>query len=317
MLSIDSIDIRIDSNFLNAFAHAHNTVTAALKDCSRLNPLQYSALVTLGFSKSYTLTSGALSNMLHVKRNVTAHVLSVLHERQYIDIAIGEKDARQHVINITPLGYEHILSVNQALTRRLYSMWPTDDPRFRPILEQSVDVATQLHSISPERDFSKAIASFAMTSIEMAVSAIDHEMRIQTQLNLKECRMLLHLSEQGMPVRARDLASQILLNNPACTRISQSLEKMGYIQRLLDPHDAKAVYFTISPEQKDTVDHIKDALDSIISDRLWSIMTPEQRVVFSQVGSLVMADVKRRKEVERIAALNLLIPVPPTQSNCN
>src|SRR5258707_15120758 len=87
--------------------------------------------------------------------------------------------------------------------------------------------------------------------------------------------LLRQLAESG-PMRPGDLAAQLAVEAPHVTRQAQRLEAAGYVERVADPGDRRALLVRLSASGRDAVERILDAGRQSIWQALadWS---PEER----------------------------------------
>ena len=148
-----------------------------------------------------------------------------------------------------------------------------------------------------------------MTTVELIAHRLEHDIVAGAGASLGECRIMQRLCEVGRPLRIGDLADQIFMNNATATRNASKLCGRGWARKLVDPHDSKAVYLDLTEAGAQEAQRICRIIDEAAYTRFWSIMNEEQREAFRQLGSVVIADLRRKKEAERLSALSLLRPM--------
>ncbi len=87
---------------------------------------------------------------------------------------------------------------------------------------------------------------------------------------------ILRQLAEGEPMRPGDLAAQLAVEAPHVTRQVQRLEAAGYVERVPDPADRRALRLRLTDPGRDAVERILDAGRQSIAQALadWS---PEER----------------------------------------
>jgi DNA-binding MarR family transcriptional regulator len=83
------------------------------------------------------------------------------------------------------------------------------------------------------------------------IEQLDRELQAQAGLPLTSYDVLVHLSEApGSQMRMNDLAATILLSKSGLTRVIDSLEKQGFVERVRAPDDARGLYAALTKRGK-------------------------------------------------------------------
>jgi DNA-binding MarR family transcriptional regulator len=83
------------------------------------------------------------------------------------------------------------------------------------------------------------------------IEQLDRELQAQAGLPLTSYDVLVHLSEApGSQMRMSDLAATILLSKSGLTRVVDSLEKQGFVERVRAPDDARGLYAALTKRGK-------------------------------------------------------------------
>lgn len=305
----DSASYRLDSTYFISFSMSHETLRRALKASSPLNIMQYRILIRAFLSSPAATPQSVLIDSLGLKPSAAAQATAVLEEASFIVRQAGRSDARARDIFITEDGVAHIAQVNAALVDELYRSWPTDTPLFRDILETVVYAGARIDPILSSGNSERFPASHVVTTVELIAHRLEYDIVAGAGASLGECRIMQRLCEVGRPLRIGDLADQIFMNNATATRNASKLCGRGWARKLVDPHDSKAVYLDLTEAGAQEAQRICRIIDEAAYTRFWSIMNEEQREAFRQLGSVVIADLRRKKEAERLSALSLLRPM--------
>lgn len=76
--------------------------------------------------------------------------------------------------------------------------------------------------------------------------SLDVELRAAEQLSLSEFEILLHVSWAGGQLRMARIAHDVVLTGGGVTRIVARLEKLGFIERVSCPNDARGVFAVLT-----------------------------------------------------------------------
>ncbi len=75
---------------------------------------------------------------------------------------------------------------------------------------------------------------------------LDAELRAAEKLSLSEFEILLHVSWAGGKLRMARIAHDVVLTGGGVTRIVARLEKLGFIERVSCPNDARGVFAALT-----------------------------------------------------------------------
>ena len=300
----------LDSTYFISFEMSHNTLKRALKKASALNITQYRVLMKLFFAQPQAVSQTAIGEVLHLKPNVMAQAVTVLDDEGYLVRRADAADARVRACTITDAGVAHVEAVNAALVDELYRTWPTDNPAFRRILETVIMAGAHLDPDLTARRDDRLPASHVVTTIELISQRIEETMEGECHASFAECRIMQRLGEVGTPLRLGDVAGQLIMTKASVTRYANRLADRGWVQKLSDPTDYKAVYIAPTAQGAVAIEQVNAVAARAGATYFWSIMDEEQTRAFEQMGSIVIADLQRRKEAKRLAALDLLVPLP-------
>lgn len=298
----------LDSTYFISFAMSHNTLKRALKKASTLNITQYRVLMKLFFAQPQAVSQTAIGEVLHLKPNVMAQAVTVLDDAGFLARRAGIDDARVRACTITDAGVAHVEAVNAALVDELYRTWPTDNPAFRRILETVIMAGAHLDPDLTARRDDRFPASHVVTTIELISQRIEETMEGECHASFAECRIMQRLGEVGTPMRLGDIADQLIMTKTSVTRYANRLADRGWVQKLSDPTDYKAVYIAPTAQGAAAIEQVNAVAARAGATYFWNIMDEEQTRAFEQMGSIVIADLQRRKEAKRRAALDLLVP---------
>lgn len=299
----------LDSTYFISFAMSRNTLKRALRKSSTLNITQYRVLMKLFFAQPHAVSQSAIGEVLHLKPNVVAQAVTALGEAGYLVRRQDAGDARVKSCTITSAGEAHVEAVNAALVDELYHTWPTDNPEFRRILETVIMAGAHLDPDLTARRDDRFPASHVITTVELISQRIEETVEGECNAPFAECRIMQRLGEVGTPLRVGDLAAQLIMTKASATRHANRLAERGWVQKLSDPTDSKAVYLAPTVQGEAAIGRVNAAAAQAGATYFWNIMNDEQIHAFEQMGSIVIADLQRRKEAKRRAALDLLTPL--------
>jgi DNA-binding MarR family transcriptional regulator len=120
-----------------------------------------------------------------------------------------------------------------------------------------------------------------MSSREAALDTIQRELtafarrarataaRMHPELSLVSYTILAHLEEQ-QGCRATDLASHYLLDKSTVSRQVAALERLGYIERRVDPTDHRVQVLHLAPRGNDILATARERRRGVFEERLAS-----------------------------------------------
>jgi len=90
---------------------------------------------------------------------------------------------------------------------------------------------------------------------------------------------ILHtlVAHQNESCRVHDLATLLGIEAPSVTRKTQELEQAGYLRRVPDPHDGRAISLRITPQGRAVSTKLWEAQREIISQALSHWQTAERQ----------------------------------------
>ena len=88
-------------------------------------------------------------------------------------------------------------------------------------------------------------------------------------------------------LRMSDLAEQLVLTPSGLTRVVESLRKLGYVRRRVDPKDRRSVLVTLTPEGRAARLNAQPTVIEVLVNHLLQYLTPEEtatlRTAFNRV----------------------------------
>ena len=105
--------------------------------------------------------------------------------------------------------------------------------------------------------------------LRMAVTRLQRRLRQQGVggLSPPSHRALTSVAKLGSPTLG-ELAAREAVQPPSMTRIVGALENMGYVTRIVDPHDRRVARVTLSPQGRAVLDHNRSAKNAYLAQRL-------------------------------------------------
>lgn len=300
----------LDSTYLVAFEMAHQTFKRGLAQASNLNITQYRFLSKL-CQAAGPVSQAALGDVLGLKPNTASQTVDVLQREGLATRMPGASDGRTRVLEATEAGRAHVALVNDALVKALYADFPTDDPRYRTILEAAIYAGSRI-----ERDLGEPgdggsfehPASRALVAVELIRQETERVLKETAGASMAECRIVQKLAEAGRALRLRALADALLIPAISATRTVDKLVERGWCQRLKSPHDRKAVYVGLTDEGQFQANLIEATINELAENRLWVNLAPDQREAIEQMGHIVIAGIQAQREAEEQELLNALSP---------
>jgi DNA-binding MarR family transcriptional regulator len=71
------------------------------------------------------------------------------------------------------------------------------------------------------------------------------------EISMREYDVLYTLSKSSHPMRAKELARNVLLSQPALSRLVDRLVERGFVQRATDPADRRGSLLTLTDDGRD------------------------------------------------------------------
>lgn len=300
---------RLDSAYFFAFEYTHDALKSGLAAASDLNVTQYRTLVKLLALHPAATPQVDLAKMLRLKPNMLTQTIDILQKHDYVQRERSSDDARSRLVSITPAGIAHVGIVNESIVKALYSTFPTRKAEYRRIFEASITAGAAIDPVVSEDLSKKYMSSRTLSTFELLKLALESALRKQVGASYNEARIMQLLGEVKEPMRMRNLSEQLALPSATITRSVDRLAARGWVQRLSDPVDRKAVFVVTTDSGKNRCNAIERVLDNVANTYLWANLSPRQQNAIAQAGHVVMADVQKRKEAERLEALGRLQPV--------
>lgn len=305
----DNERLTLDSAFFVAFELAHEGLKAGLHEVSCLNCTQYRVLVKLAAAQPEAIGQKDLGLMLDLKPNMVTHAVNTLEEAGFAE-RVQTPGRRGCAVRVLEDGVLHIEQANTAIIAQLYRLFPTQTAPFRAICEAAVMAGATIEPPLSREMSRKFFASRALASFEVL------RRRMETALaeacdgaTFSECRVLQRLGEVGHPMRVVDLARQLKLTSATAVRATDRLAQRGWVERMGTPDDRKAVYVVVTDAGERMQQVVLDGVDRVAAKYLWSRLTPEKCNDIAKAGRVVMADLQRREEAERLSSLAQLRPL--------
>ena len=305
----ESEHLTLDSAFFVAFELAHEGLKAGLHEVSPLNCTQYRALVKLAAAEPEAIGQKDLGLMLDLKANVVTHTVNTLEAAGFAQ-RVQTPARRGSGVRVLPAGIEHIEQANTAIVAQLYRLFPTQTAPFRSILEAAVMAGATIEPPLSREMSRKFFASRALASFEVLRRRMEHALaQACGGATFSECRVLQRLGEVGYPVRIVDLARQLKLTSATAVRATDRLAGRSWVCRMSAPDDHKAVYVVTTDEGQRMQEILLAGIDRVAMQYLWSRLAPDKCRDIAKAGHVVMADLQRREEADRISGLAQLRPL--------
>ena len=109
-------------------------------------------------------------------------------------------------------------------------------------------------------------------------------------------------------MRIVDVARELKLTSATAVRATDRLAARGWVERMSSPDDRKAVYVVTTDAGERMQQIVLAGVDRVATKYLWSRLTPEKCADIARAGHVVMADLQRREEAERLSSLGKLRP---------
>lgn len=98
------------------------------------------------------------------------------------------------------------------------------------------------------------------------VDKIIHQRLLPYNIGTTQAMVLINLAKSPAPMRASDLAHSIYRDPKSFAPILDRLESTGYIVRVTDPHDRRAIRITLTEQGKQFVGGVKAAVNAATKD---------------------------------------------------
>lgn len=302
-------ELQLDSSFYLAFEMTHRALKAGLSQASDLSITQYRTLVKLQAASPDPLNQTELGRILGLKANVVTQAVNALEAQGLVARTVGTRDGRSRLVTVTDAGENLIDHVNAALVDQLYTLFPTEDASYRSILEASIAAGALIDPPISHDTVVRYPASRALVSLELIRQATEQGLREACGASYTECRIMQRLGELGRPLRIVDLSDQLDLSAVNIARTADKLAARGWVQRMRSSADRKAVFLALTAEGEFQCRIIDEKAGQLGRDLLWSRLSPENRRAVADVGQIVIAGIRAKREARRDAALESLEPI--------
>lgn len=124
--------------------------------------------------------------------------------------------------------------------------------------------------------------------LRFALNRLNRRLRHQQlgdDLTVSQLSALAVLRREG-PLSAGDLAAREHVRPPSMTRIIAALERLGMIERKVNPDDGRQVMVGVTPAGSQRADAEGAARERWLAQKL-STMTPEERALLRQAAVLL------------------------------
>ncbi len=304
-----SKDPVLDSRYFTGFELTHAALKDGLRAASDLSITQYRVLMKLQGLAPQKVRPSHLGELLDLKPNRVTQSVDALAQHGFAQREDDPDDARACTVAITEAGVEHILLVNKSLVAQLYALFPTENPTNRRLLEASISAGAATDPPASPKIARINLASRTLVSLELFRQMVEGALKQTVNAGYSECRLVQRLGESDVPMRTSDLSRQLVMPAATVSRVVDRLEARGWAQRLVHPDDAKAVFVGLTDNGRAVMSTITQEVADVAHERLWSKLSDKNRDAFSQVGHVVLADIRKREEVERKQALDSLEPL--------
>lgn len=295
----------LDSTYFTAFEMSHRALKGGLKAASNLSISQYRLLAKL-VQTLKKVNQGDLGDILGLKPNAMAQIVSALEQRGFVSRSVGRNDARQRYISATAAGRHHVADVNASLVRSLYTSFPTQNAAYATILEAAISAASQIEPPLNPRRAQRYPATRSLLSIDLIRSQTNTVLRQKTKASFDECRIVQRLYEVKNPQRVGVIADELLMTSAKVTRAVSSLVEKGWVRKMRSPLDKKAVFITLTEAGVEQGKLINQTVNHLAETYLWKHLNPQQKDAIEQVGHVVIAEMNAKRQLQEQANLELL-----------
>lgn len=144
--------------------------------------------------------------------------------------------------------------------------------------------------VAEARDVRLANESWeALLSAQVAVMRGFAAERMWDEVSLNEYDVLYSLRKAGCALRQGDLTKQVLLSQPALSRMIERLEQRGLVTRAPDPSDRRAVLITLTDAGADAQQRIGARHARSVEERMRAL-TPDQQRQLRDLCALLTTD---------------------------
>lgn len=127
------------------------------------------------------------------------------------------------------------------------------------------------------------------------VEDVEREMRRQgVDLNFTQF-LALKLLGSGKPLTPMELSRALHYNPGALTRLLDKLEQRGYLKRLPDPVDRRALRLEVTARGRNLRKRLIGYCDAV-AERTFACVTPREREKLQGLLSRVLDDIRRKRE---------------------
>lgn len=300
----------LDSAYLIGFEKLRELLDDVLHENSGLNFTQFRLLLKSAEKEGDACLLSELADMLHLQPNVVSQASNVLEDKGLIVRIVSKRDARAKRIEVTTSGRATIEALNPAFRDRLYESFnPKGDPEYRKELETTIYAAAAVETSLSRAFIAKHTASAALITYSIVLQRIVDALHDAIPASFNECRILQRLSEVGQPMRAVDLATQLVMPATTITRSATRLEKRGWVVRMASNVNRQAVFLDTTPEGVTWAARVVEAMETASDEVLWSHFTERQRVALKRVGEEFLSQMHEQDSLRRYALLEGLHPM--------
>ena len=306
----EPLENSLDSAYIIVFVKLQELLEGTLREKAGLNFTQFRVLLKSAEKEGEDCPLSDLADMLHIQPNVVTQAANELERLGYIGRVVSSRDARVKSLTVTDAGRRAIEALNVAFKDNLYSSFnPEGDPLYNSMLEACIYAAANVETSLSEHFKSKHKASAALITYDVVLSRIVDTLNDKTGVSFNECRIMQRLAEVGEPMRAVDLASQLMLPATTITRAATRLEKHGWVIRMASSSNRQAVFLAVTDEGRECQRVILETIDKASDEVLWSRMTPEQIDALGRVGAVFLESMRARDVIRRNAPVGELTPL--------
>ena len=148
----------------------------------------------------------------------------------------------------------------------------------------------------PEKSISTELVDNVLDFIGVlssTVRSVRYSFEVATDLNPQELMVLSELSRRG-PMRVKDIVTQLVGVSPSTlTRILDSLEKNGLVQRTLNPSDRRSFRVSLTEHGSTVVGDYTEHLEDVVR-RMLSPLTPAERMMLAELQTTMVSALDRQ-----------------------
>lgn len=279
----------LTSSYFTVLELLCDEMRGVLREQAGMNVTQYRVLLKVYETAGERNRVSDLAKILRLQANVVTQAANALEAQGLVKRIAEPGDARGRLVSITGSGIVRIVHIDTALNDHLFSVLdPIPDDPFRTVQEAIIEIGAGFEAPAQSSVRRTSVVSAYLSALVAVEESTMDALREKTGASFSECRILQRLHEVGEPIRAMDIASQLIMQPNTVTRATNRLEARGWVRRLSDPTNLQAVFLDVTPEGREAQKVVLDTIDAVAQERIWSKLDPVHQDVVYRIAEVVL-----------------------------